>query len=261
MKWMLLTGLLLCAPATARAGAWTQPEGDGQVIVEVTGSAADRSFGNRAPVRFRRILAQTYTEYGWNDNLTLVAATETASVNVTQNGAPYYAQDNALSAGIRWRADGALGISDWGVFSVEAGLRFAGAFNFAISANRDTGGQGGQLRLLYGNSFRLWDRNGFVSVEAGEEFFAGERPDETPLDLTAGLWLSENHLLLAQSFNLYAGAGRIAAYPAFNSHKLELSWVYRWTPRTLLQLGAFFSPAGNNALVEEGAGISVWRKF
>lgn len=261
MKRLLFTGLLLCAPGPALAGAWTMPEGDGQVIASVTASAADRSFGNTSPIRFRRILVQTYTEYGWRDDITLVAATETASVNVTQNGVPYYARDNALSAGVRWRADSALGIGDWGVVSVEAGVRFAGAFNFAISANRDTGGQGGQIRLLYGNSFRLWDRNGFVSVEAGEEFFTGERPDETPLDITAGLWLGEDHLLLAQSFNLYAQAGRIAAYPAFNSHKLELSWVWRWTPRTLFQLGAFFSPAGNNALVEEGAGLSIWRKF
>lgn len=260
MKRRLLC-VLLCAPAPALAGAWTMPQGEGQVIAGVTASAADRSFGNTTSIRFRRILAQTYTEYGWKDGLTLVAETETASVNVTQNGVPYYAQDNAVSAGVRWRADGTLGLSDWGVFSVEAGFRFAGAFNFAISANRDTGGQGGHVRLLYGNNFRLWDRDGFVSAELGEEFFTGARPNETPLDLTAGLWLGENHLLLAQSFNLYAQKGSIAAYPAFNSHKLELSWVYRWSPRMSLQLGGFFSPAGNNALVEEGAGLSVWRKF
>jgi len=256
-----LLAFFLLLPLPAFAGAWTMPEGEGQIITGAIASAADRSFGNTDSIRFRRILAQTYTEYGWKDGITLVAATENASVDVTQNGTPFHAQDNAFAAGIRWRADALLGIGDWGVFSVEAGLRLAGAFNFAISANRDTGGQGGQLRFLYGNNFRLWDRDGFVSVELGEEFFTGERPNETPLDLTAGLWLGADHLLLAQSFNLYAGAGRIAAYPAFNSHKLELSWVYRWSPKMLFQLGAFVSPAGNNALVEQGLALSVWRRF
>jgi hypothetical protein len=261
MRRALLAAFLLL-PLPAFAGAWTQAEGEGQVILGAIASAADRTFGDATPIRFRRLLMQTYAEYGWRDGITLVAATETASVDVRQNnGAPFHAQDNALSAGLRWRLDPYFDRGDWGVLSVEASLRWAGAFNFAVSANRDAGGQGGQLRLLYGNGFRLWDRDGFVSAELGEDFFAGDRPNETPFDLTAGLWLGQNHLLLAQSFNLFAQKGRIAAYPAFDSHKLELSWVYRWSPRMLFQLGAFVSPAGSNALVERGLGLSVWRRF
>jgi len=262
MRLWPLAGLLLFLPAAAQAGAWTQAEGEGQIITGVIASAADRTFGDTTPVSFGRILAQTYTEYGWKDDITIVAETETAWVNVAQNGgAPFHAQDNALTAGIRWRVDSILALSDRGVFSVEARFRLAGAFNFAVSANRDTGGQGGQLRFLYGGKFRWLERDGFVSVELGEEFMAGARPDETPLDITAGLWLGPDHLLLAQSFNLFAQAGSIGAYPAFDSHKLQLSWVYRWSPRMLFQLGGFLSPAGNNALVEQGLCFSAWRRF
>lgn len=260
-RW-LLVALMVCQPVTAMAGAWTQPKGSGQVITGIIASASDHTFGNTAPISFRRILAQTYTEYGWKDGVTLILETETASVNLTQNdGAPFHALDNALTAGVRLRLDPYLGIQDWGVFSVEGSFRTAGAFNFAVSANRDTGGQGGEIRFLYGGNFRWLRRNGFIDVEVGEEFFAGERPMETALDITAGLWLNQNHLLLAQSFNLFAGAGRINAYPAFNSHKMEFSWVWRRSPRTLYQLGAFFSPGGNNALLEQGVCFSIWRRF
>jgi hypothetical protein len=119
----------------------------------------------------------------------------------------------------------------------------------------------GSRRFQYGRSFKLDDRDAFVEVDLGEDFMTGARPNETPLDITAGIWLGADNMVMAQSFNMFAGAGDVAAYPAFNSHKLQLSWVYRWSPRWLFQTGAFFSPAGNNALVEQGVAFSVWRRF
>jgi hypothetical protein len=262
MRRWLFAGLLFCFSTPAWAGAWTLDEGHWQVISGAVVSEADRTFGTTAPITFRRQLFQTYTEYGIRQGITLFATTETANVAVAQNGgAPFQAIDNAAEAGVRVRLDDRLGLEDWGMISMETSFRVAGAFNFAVSANRSTGGNGAQLRLLYGRSFKLDGRDGFVDVQLGEVFMTGARPDETPLDITTGLWLGADHLVMAQSFNLFAAAGPIAAYPAFNSHKLELSWVYRWSPRWLFQAGAFFSPAGNNALVEQGLAFSVWRRF
>jgi hypothetical protein len=147
------------------------------------------------------------------------------------------------------------------VFSLEASWRTAGAFNFAVSANRSTGGNGEEVRLLYGHTFKLGGRDGFFDVELGHDFLSGARPDENPLDLTAGWWIGRNHMLMAQSFNLFAGAGATPSYPAFNSHKVQLSWVWRRSQRSLYQLGVFFSPAGNNALEEDGVCLSLWRRF
>ena len=262
MKPWLAAAWLLCAPLPAMAGAWTQDEDHWQVITGVVLSAADHSYGSDAPIRFRRALFTSYTEYGLRENLTLFAATESAYVDVTQGGqAPYHAIDNAVEAGARLRIDPWLDWGDFGALSLEASLRTAGAFNFAVSANRSTGGDGGQLRLLYGRSFKLWDRDAFAGIELGHHFLAGERPDETPFDLTAGLWLDPNNMMLLQSFNLFAGAGDIAAYPSFESHKMQISWVRRLSGRFLLQTAGFFSPAGHNALVEQGVCLSLWMRF
>lgn len=254
--------LMLFTPATASAGAWTQERGKWQVISGAIASEADNTFGSAAPISFRRALFQNYIEYGLRDRITLIAATETAYVQVTQGaGLPFHAVDNAFAAGARVRLDDLLGLGASNVLSLEATWRVAGAFNFAVSANRSTGGNGEELRLLYGRSFRLYGRDGFFDVEAGYTFLSGERPDEAPVDLTAGWWVGKNHLLMAQSFNLFSGAGRTAAYPAFDSHKFQLSWVWQRSARTLYQLGAFFSPAGSNALEEDGVTFSIWRRF
>ncbi|MBV9548485.1 MAG: hypothetical protein JO256_02300 [Alphaproteobacteria bacterium] len=259
MRWLI--PLLLCLPSCAEAGAWTQDRGKWQIISGAIASEADRSFGTTTPITFRRALFQAYAEYGFRDNITLVATAESASVRVVQSGTPFRAVDNAFGAAARFRLDKYLHLGAGNILSLEAGWRVAGAFNFAISANRSMGGQGGELRLLYGRSFKLAGRDGFVDIETGYDFLTGPRPDEMPLDLTAGWWIGKNHMLMAQSFNLLSQAGATPAWPAFNSHKLQLSWVWRRSPRSLYQLGVFFSPAGNNALVEDGFSFSLWRRF
>jgi hypothetical protein len=258
--WLFLFFLLM--PSSAFAGAWTQDEDRWQVIAGTVLSAADHSYNSPAPIRFRRALATTYTEYGLLADLTLFAATETAYVEVQQgSAAPFHDIDNAVEGGARFRFDPWLGLEDVGIFSAEISLRTAGAFNFAVSANRRTGGDGGQLRLLYGRSFKLWARDAFVDVELGRRFLTGPRPDEMPFDVTAGLWLDPGNMVMAQSFSLFGAAGRIAAYPSFESHKLQLSWVRRLSEGFLLQSAAFVSPAGRNALVEQGVCLSLWSRF
>jgi protein XagA len=261
MKHILLLLLPLLLPQAAQAGAWTQEENAWQNISGLILSAADHSFGSSSPIRFRRALLQTYTEYGWEPDVTLFAATESAYVDVAQGGAPYNAFDQAVEGGLRLRLDRWLGWDDVGVVSLEASYRTAGAFNFAVSANRSSGGNGAQLRLLYGRSFKLWNRDAYIDLEAGKSFLSGGRPDETPFDVTAGLWLDGDNELMLQSFNLFGGANPAAGYYAFESHKLELSWVRRLSDNLLLQGGGFFSPAGNNALAEQGLCLSVWLRF
>lgn len=219
---------------------------------------ADSSYGTSAPIRFRKALLQTYTEHGWRDGITFFLASESAYVEVTQNRlAPYSAFDNAIEAGGRFR----LRNASWGVLSLEASLRTAGAFNYAVAANPGAGGDGGRLRLLYGRAFRLGGRDGFLDLGLGRQFLSGDRADETGLDVTAGFWFAPDNMAMLQSFNSLAGAGAVAAYPAFRSHKLQLSWVRRLSPRFYVQVGGFLSPAGHNALKEQGATLSLWTRF
>jgi hypothetical protein len=171
------------------------------------------------------------------------------------------AVNNAVELGFRLRPSrGPHLLSDYDVISIEGTLRTAGAFNFSYSANANASGRGAGVRMLYGAPFKWANRNGFVNLEAGERWLSRPRPGETVVDLTAGLWLDRRWLLMAQSFNVVSGPAR-PPYVYFRSHKLEASLAYRFSRHFTLQGGAFFSPAGQNALDERGLCLSVWSDF
>jgi hypothetical protein len=260
---LALLALLVCF-REARAGAWTEPQDHWQVIGGFIVSNADRGYDahghGRMPVTFERLLLQTDADYGWRDYLTLFGRTETAIAHYRDAVTPpISAVDNALEAGARLRL---LDDDDYGILSVEGSLRTAGAFNFAVSASSLASGRSANFRLLYGINFKWREMNGFVDFEAGESFLSRPRPNETPLDLTVGLWIDTDTMVMLQSFNLIgAGGGGGWSYPYFRSHKIEASLVRKLSERYSVQAGAFFSPAGQNALVEQGLCLSLWANF
>lgn len=248
---------LLCWPRYALAGAWTQDAGSWQLITGATYSAASRSFDHRGdaviPERSLRGIFQTYTEYGWDEGVTLFAQTDSVYAR-TDSGTHF---DNGLGAGARLR----LWRDDSDVVSVEIGARAAGAFNFSTSANSGQSGSDAELRLLYGRSFTWRGMNGFFDIEAAQRFMSAPRPFEMPLDLSAGLWLDDDQMLMVQNFNLVAEGHARAPFRYFRSHKLEVSGVRRLSARFLVQAGIFFSPAGQNALKEQGFCLALWTRF
>jgi len=263
MNRLVLLALLISLSA-AHGAAWTLPEDDWQLTSGVIWSNADHSFdahGNASwPELFQRVLLTTDTEYGWSNDLTLFARSETAYVHLrdalTQ---PTSAFDNALEAGARYRLSQSLLQND-DVLSVELSGRKAGAFNFAYSADAHAGGEDGGFRLLYGAGFQWQGLAGFYDLQAGYRFLSPPRPDQTVVDLTSGLWLNNDWLIMGQSFNLVSSAAT-PPYRFFRMHKLEASAVWRITPKVSLQMGAFFSPVGINALDERGLQLSVWANF
>jgi hypothetical protein len=257
--WMIL----LLLPVQARAAAWTQGAGSGQAITSVLYTDAGHSFGagGRAGTRtrFQRTLFQGDIAYGWRDGVTFLVRGETAMVRLDDGSGAVSAVSNAIEAGARARL-GTDVFSDRDVLAAEATLRSAGAYNFAVSANSQAGGQAGGLRLLYGASYKLAARDGFLDVELGQRWLTPPRPDETVLDLTAGLWLTPDSMVMLQNFNLVGGPAR-APYVRFRSRKIQASYVWRMSPRFSLQGGAYFSPAGTNALQESGLVVSLWTDF
>jgi hypothetical protein len=266
MKTLLLALAFAVLPAAARAAAWTLPRHHWEIISGAISSDATRSFdsgGDAAmPTRFQRLLVQNDIEWGFSDRLTLLVRTETAYAH-TRNGtsAAVNAVDNAIEAGARFRLFQGLGIlADDDVLSLETTARTAGAFNFAYSANANASGRDAGFRLLYGSGFRFLNKNGFVNLEAGYRWLSHPRPDQMPIDLTAGLWLDRRWMVMLQSFNLVGGPAT-PPYVDFRTHKIEASTVVRLTHGLSLQAGAFFSPAGQNALDERGLCVSIWSDF
>ena len=121
-----------------------------------------------------------------------------------------------------------------------------------------------ETRLLAGYGFstgpRLWSLPAFVDAEAAYRSRTGEGPDEILVDLTVGLRVRPDTLLLAQSFSTLSTAEE-KGEASYAYHKVQGSVVYDLDARWSLQVGAFATVAGRNALREQGLVTAVWFRF
>lgn len=250
----------LAMPDLAHAGAWTLPEDHAQVLVGATYSRAVQGFDAHgiadAPIRYEKTLVQLDAEYGWNDWLTLILEPEYAHArSAAANRIPQHANDAAVAGGVRLRL-----FRDAGIASVQLTAKTAGAFDMSVSAFGAPGRQL-ELRVLYGTNFTLFGRRGFFDAEIAERWIAGARADEVPIDLTVGLGVCDDTMLMVQSFNVLAQGNSRPPYVYYRLHKLSLSLVNRIGPGLRLETSGFFTVAGQNALQELGAGLRIWIDF
>jgi len=261
-----LAALLLLAASCgqAHAGAWTLKKHHWQIISDFEIARASFGYDGHArpdaPIKFDKVYSKTLAEYGWNDRLTLVLAPEySTAVSSWNGGAPVTAIDMGLEGGARYLLSDAFG-----VLSLQATLKYAGPFDLSHGPIQkyNSNGRGAtrseEARLLYGTSFKLFGRDGFADVEAAERFITAPRPNETAIDLTAGLWLGAKTMVMAQSFNTISGGDAEPPYTYFRENKLELSLVRCLSDRWSVQLGAYIAPAGQNTVAEQGISLSIW---
>lgn len=256
-RWPATSLAFLLSVAAAQGGAWTLKRGHWQVFTATTQSSAGLSFDRRGhadlATSFNKFLVQNCIEYGATDYLTLFATPDYVLAHVRPTAlAAARVSNSSFEGGARLLLEGRHG-----KLSLQGSYKTAGAFDLSVSANRASGRQI-ELRLLYGTSFRLFGRDGFVDLQAGQRWIAAPRPNETPVDLTAGLWLTKTWMVMAQSFNIISAGDARPPYTYYRSHKIELSLVQKLSRHWSLQLGAFYSPAGQNALVERGVQVSLW---
>jgi len=239
------------------AGAWTLKKHHWQTFNATTFSSAGTMFASHAraqrAVKFRKFLVQNAFEYGLSDKVTLFATPAYVSV-ISQPlpGKATKASGSSLEVGAR-----ILLLGRAGKLSLQSSYKAAGPFDLSDSSNQSPARQI-EVRLLYGTSFKLGGDDGFFDAQAAQRWLSRDRPDETVLDLTAGLWLRKNTLVMAQSFNVISSGNARPPFSYYRSHKVELSLVERISRHWSLQLGGYLSPAGQNALVEKGLSIVLW---
>lgn len=251
----LASMLLNCA--NAYAGAWTLSKYHWQIFTSATASQADGLFGSDGrpghPTKFSKLLLQNCLEFGLTDRLTLFAIPAFVVANVqTKETKPVSARNSSFEGGARF-----LLLDSFGVLSVQGSYKTAGAFDLSVSANRQPGRQI-DARLLYGTNFSLFDMSGFADFQIGQRWINRPRPNETPVDLTAGLWVTPSTMVMARSFNVISDGDAISPYSYYRAHKIEVSVVEKLSKRWSLKVGAFASPAGQNAIVERGIGVALW---
>ncbi|MEI9931384.1 MAG: hypothetical protein WDM89_12785 [Rhizomicrobium sp.] len=213
----------------------------------------DGKGNERAPIRFFKTSSTDLIEYGWSNRLTLYADPEYVVASAQWAGEePVRAHTFSMEAGARYRI-----LDSFGILSVQASYRNSGAFDLSNSRNLDTASIG-ELRILYGTNFTLWDRNGFADVEIAERDITHPRPNESVLDVTMGLRFGTKTMLMLQSFNVISGGDADLPDTYYRTHKIELSAVRAVSDRWRVQLGVFVSPAGQNSLVEDGVSVAFW---
>lgn len=248
-------------PQAAFGGAWTLPQGTGQVVVTDTASQANQAFDGSgklsATPRYRKEELQALMEYGVTDWLTAMVIPGLQHIDIA-------APVDARRTGIGYTEFGARGRfakgDNW-VFSGQATMRVPGTYDAGNPAAIGYTGVEVDVRGLFGVSFGAFGMPAFVDVQVAQRFRSGGPPDETRADLTFGLRAAKQWLLLAQSFSVISQGAGSALFPAYNYHKLQLSVLYDLNLHWALQAGAFTTFAGGNALQENGLVLGVWYRF
>jgi hypothetical protein len=248
-------------PSAAGAGAWVQPEGGGQIIVSGSGSSAVREFrhGGMANIpTYTKYEMQALIEYGLTKRLTLIFIPGLQHVDI---GAP----TNASRGGLGYTEGGARYLlwsnPSW-VVSAQATLRVPGTSDNANPAAVGYTGYEYDVRGLIGHSFSAGKFPAFVDLQFAQRFRDNGYPSEFRADFTYGVRPTPRFLVLLQSFNVISeGTGGPLSPNSYEYYKVQLSGVYSLTPSIALQLGAFSTYAGRNALAENGGTLALWYRF
>ena len=249
---------MACSPASALAGAWTLPQGQGQVIETLFGWYGQGApYGGSAAPKENKIETQTYLEYGFWDRFTLVGQISAERYALTPPSKDQYYGLDYSGAGLRAR----LWSDDAWVFSMEATALISTAHDAARPAQAGDTGPAADVRALVGHNLELFGKPAFIDAQAGYRFRTEGPPGEFRADLTLGVSLTARTQILAQTFNTVSAGAGAPGFSQWESHIGELSVVYALDDKWSVQGGGFATLFRRNTNSEYGALVAVWRRF
>ncbi len=259
-SWVAASALALAvgAPVVAFGGAWTLPQGSGQLIETLYGwSGFGPPWGGNPPVNQSRFDAQTYVQYGLTDSLTAFGQTAFEHYALgeptpdTYNGLDY--SDVGLRAKL-WST------GEW-VFSGEATAFIPGAYDPKAPAQEGNTGWAGEARFNAGGNFKVGSTPGFIDAELAYRLRTDGPPDEWHGDLTVGFKFTPKLMLMLQDFTTVSMNTTDPTFPAWRSSTVEASLVYALDNKWSLQIGMFSTVWTVKTNSEHGAALAVWRNF
>jgi protein XagA len=252
---------LLSAPSAALAGAWTLPEGTGQVIATATASTSTSIFDSAGTVtsaqRYNKDELNALVEYGLTNQFTVVFQPSLQHVDIAP---PTSAERTGLGytdIGGRYQF---LQSNEW-VLSGQATLQIPGTTDRSNPAAIGYTDVQFDIRALLGHSFMIGAMPAFIDLEVAQRQRGDGAPNEFRADGTFGVQVAPRWTLLAQSFNVISEGQVSPIFGSYEYFKLQLSAVYALTATWSLQGGGFTAYAGRNALQENGAVLGVGHKF
>lgn len=244
----------------AQAAAWNRPAGTGLVIADFTLNAGTDYFdggGKLAPARaYAKEELAAYVEYGLTDDITLVARPSLDRVEVGAPGAGRFQGIGRTEVAAQWQAL----LFGPAALAVQGGFTLPGAGsrnNPALAGDKD---RDAELRVLGGVGLPLPFRP-FVNLEGAYRARSGGAPSEWHGDATVGLYPTERLLLLVQSFSRIPTGPSDAGWARSRSTEVGVKAVYALTQSWSVQVGAFTTVSGRDALRERGVTTGLWHLF
>ncbi|MDI4658967.1 hypothetical protein [Xanthobacter autotrophicus] len=245
------------------AGAWTQEEGHGQVILQGSAVHSGSEFGPSSDLYDSRPYdkqeATLVFEYGASDWLTLIVAPQLLSVDLGAPAPSSYAGLGYTDAGARARIYNENNM----VVSAQVVGRLPGTGTSQSAAAVGYEDAELDLRMLAGWSFPLFGKAAFLDVEAAQRLRFGDPPDEFHLDLTLGVRVAERWQVLVQSFNVVSeGAGEGPYFGASYEYcKLQLGAAYDLSAAVTLGAALVSTVFARNAPQENGVVLTGFYRF
>ena len=268
----LFTALTFATVASqAYAGAWTQAQGDTQIIMTGAYYSASDLYDNRGHTQsqpaYSKYELSPYVEYGLSDDITL--------------GGNLSLQDATQS-----RSGGTPAQTNWGLgdseFFVRKRLWQQNGFVASIqpliklpspeSSTLDQPMLGGShpdlaLGLSGGYGFSAYGLNHFVDVDTQYRYRFGPSHNQMKIAAIAGVHVSDKWLLMPQLFlTERTSTPATVSYTQssgddYNVTRLQLSAVYSLNASTSFQFGGFDDVNGKNTGHGKGVLLAIWKRI
>ncbi len=260
-RWWVAAGALAAvvgAPAGALGGAWTLPQGTGQVIATLYGwTGFGPPWGGNPAVSQKRFDAQTYVQYGLTNSLTVFGQTAFEHYALGPPTSDTYDGLDYSDIGLRAKL---WSTGDW-VFSGEAAAFIPGAHDAKAPAEEGNTGWAGEARLNAGTNFKIWATPGFVDAEFGYRLRTQGPPNEWHGDLTVGFKFTPRLMLMLQDFTTISAASTDPTFLEWRQSVVEASLVYAFDDKWSAQVGLFSTVWTVKTNTQHGVVLAVWRNF
>lgn len=264
LQLIMTVGMILTA-SQAYAGAWTQAQGQTQVIITASTYSARQLYTNkgrkRQQARYHKYELNPYLEYGYRDDLTLGSnlslqrASQSASSNLGLGDSEFFLRQRL------WEENG------W-VVSAEPLIKLP-----SLRSSRDDTPKLGSsfadvaMGLSTGYGFSAYGQNHFINLDSQYRHRFGSAKDQLRISASSGMRLDARWMLLPQMFFTYrTQAPTIANFTQssaddYNQVRAQLTAVYTLKESLSLQAGGFMDVDGKNAGRGKGVLLALWTRW
>ena len=254
----------MCAvPATALAGAWNLPPGEGQIITTYNYSQADEAYtdldGLDTAVEFTKTEMRVFFEHGLTQHLTAVAnaAHQTIAFEGPQSSINFSDFDKT-ELGLRYEIKRREGLA----VSVQASYILGGGppeSILDIGSRKDSF----ELRGLWGQSKEFENYVIFFDAQAALRARNADKIEDWRADLTLGWKDKKKFMALLQGYYTERAAfGRDGfVVPVQKRTKLQASVVYEYKKNRLVQFGYLHTLGGRNIVKERTVSLGTWIRY